>query len=1198
MAAALNRDLDRIGRLLVWWRAQFKLICSVATILACLWFFSLIDVFVQYSRFGRITSWIILIGLVVAAVRWIQKTMAHHLTTLGVAAEMELSFPELDNRLINYLQFSHNPTKDPFKAAYTKKGAPKYSSLDLKRMKNLTLFKRSLAALGLSAGLLLLPGAFMGKAWGTAVWRVVNPFSNVAPVCLTHILEVKPGDTTVLKGSSVVLVASIQGKGGHEVRLDVDPDDGAKTTYALGSITKSEADDFKHHIAKVGTSLRYRFRAGDAPPTGWYKVTARPPLAFTDLNIAVTPPGYTRRPSAKYDAVGEELLLPIGSKATIDVSCNTPLTSMTISVGDAEPVAMKKTGKATDWTGSVTVSDMGSISLKATDTYGAELTQRIAYTPIPDNPPSIDVIAPTGRIVLSPGEQPKIEFRVIDDYGLVDVAIEQVTNRTEDSPTVKKERQWGGLSGDAFSQVWQGQGADGDGSALEFRIVARDTCPFATNVTTSASIFFNADSREEAAKKLDKLEKNAFVGLQEILELQRRNIATTRKYVPIAQDVSAEQWNETADKQREIRRIMKSLIENPINPLGKLTGTGRKLYVNEMAQVITELATIPNAKEEGRSTFAKKALNLEEKILRQLSFIDSSAGDAQLDRKASALGSMLTALIEGQTSVAKDTAIIVKKGARFGGSLIDRQDDLASDLAEFAKACSEEASQVMANDPTFGQTLAEIGKRCINDKIRDDMFLASDRLDQGKGREAIPFQVTAVKKLQALEDLMNGVLLAEEKEKRVEMLAAIEQAQEKVQKVKALHKKMIEAMDMVKEQEDLSEELVDMMEEEFQELVRNTKEAMLEIPNDLHIFTDLNAANDLIEDVFTVFEEAEFKHDKDGDGIGDDVSPADILEIAFAKEEGILDQMDECEDRMDNWERWLGDDGDIKKVETEAFDKEEMPEEGMALGALPAEVEDLLGELQDHEEEVNEAADDAATNRGMTDFEAGAEVQEGDLSTFSAKGASGSERPDHKEQDGRSNVGRQGMSVGETAAGSGTIGEGDDEITERRTQDGTQSGQVELDGEADTRATGGGKLATGKADDVGMGGGVKRMDSNEAGSWEGMASLMARQADATFAKASMKNIRADSLKAAAHHLRQSADAVAEGDIKAMKEFKKHAMAALVRAKAELEAGPQSGFAIESDSRVLDDVVEGGPDHAPAKYRDLVADYYKRLNETL
>jgi len=223
---------------------------------------------------------------------------------------------------------------------------------------------------------------------------------------------------------------------------------------------------------------------------------------------------------------------------------------------------------------------------------------------------------------------------------------------------------------------------------------------------------------------------------------------------------------------------------------------------------------------------------------------------------------------------------------------------------------------------------------------------------------------------------------------------------------------------------------------------------------------------------------------------------------------------------------------------------------------------------------------------------------EGDIASFAAKGKSGNERPDHKEQDGRSIVGRQGMSVGETAAGGGTINEGDNNIEERRTADPTQSGQVNLDGEADTKATGGGKLATGKADELGMAGGVKRMDSNEAGSWEGMASLMARQADAVYAKASMKNIRVDALKDAAHHLRQSADAVGRGNIRQVREFRKLAVASLQDAKTELAAGPEAGFAVESAPGVLGDVVDSGPDLAPSKYRDLVADYYKRLNETL
>ena len=266
---------------------------------------------------------------------------------------------------------------------------------------------------------------------------------------------------------------------------------------------------------------------------------------------------------------------------------------------------------------------------------------------------------------------------------------------------------------------------------------------------------------------------------------------------------------------------------------------------------------------------------------------------------------------------------------------------------------------------------------------------------------------------------------------------------------------------------------------------------------------------------------------------------------------------------------------------------------------MTTEAEELIGDLLEKQEDMAEEADDGAINTSVPDMIASSEVKEGDVTSFAAKGKSGNETPDHKEQDGRSNVGRQGMSVGETAAGSGTINEGDKNIEERRTQDPTQSGQVDVDGEnIETKATGGGKLGTGKADDLGMDGGVERMDSMEQGSMEGLDALMADKVDSLFAKASMQNVRADSLKDAAHHLRQAADAVARGNIAQLKEHRRMAMAALNKAKAQIDAAATGSFNMQQNASLLDDVVEGGPELAPPKYRSLVAEYYKALNDGL
>ena len=52
------------------------------------------------------------------------------------------------------------------------------------------------------------------------------------------------------------------------------------------------------------------------------------------------------------------------------------------------------------------------------------------------------------------------------------------------------------------------------------------------------------------------------------------------------------------------------------------------------------------------------------------------------------------------------------------------------------------------------------------------------------------------------------------------------------------------------------------------------------------------------------------------------------------------------------------------------------------------------------------------------------------------------------------------------------------------------------------------------------------------------------------------------------------------------------------AKAQIDATAVGTFSMEQVPTLVDDVVEGGPELAPAQYRDLVAEYYKALNKEL
>jgi hypothetical protein len=525
---------------------------------------------------------------------------------------------------------------------------------------------------------------------------------------------------------------------------------------------------------------------------------------------------------------------------------------------------------------------------------------------------------------------------------------------------------------------------------------------------------------------------------------------------------------------------------------------------------------------------------------------------------------------------------------------VTQQDKLSSELIAFIKACRAEASSGQGEDKDQAAFLESVATFCEKEKISNDMLLASEQLEESKANDAVPHERNAYTKLQSARKQFEEVIAKGEKETRQEMIEAIQVADAKLGKLKELTKKLKEEMDKIEDNKNKNTKDFDVMEEEAAEIEKNIKEAMLQIPKDLDIFAHLNVGNDLVEDVSSTFEEV-----KQQEAAAKTPDGGPVAEKAVIKREYLLEAMEKATELLDDFEMWLGKDADTKKITVEAADKEEMPD-GVALTPLQTSMEDIIGDLQKvADEKLDKAADDGAINAATPDMEMGGEITEGDTTTFSAKGKSGNETPDHKEQDGRSNVGRQGMASGETAAGSGTIGKGDDNIEARRTKDPTQSGKVTADGEADTKATGGGKLGSGKGDDWGQSGGTDRMDSGEAGSMAKSLENMAKKTDQAYAQASLKGLRTDSLETAAHHIRQASDAISKGvPISQVAELRRKAIGALKKAKTELGEGSAASLDGQNFISTLTDVIEADQELSPEKYRKLNAAYYKTLNEVM
>lgn len=1190
----LTNQLRQIGKMLNRWSAEVRMTFWMSAILLCLWTFAWLDFALRLSQAGRFTAWAVLVSLgVVALVRFV-KELVRPRTPEAVAVCVEQTFPQLDNHLINLLQFSASVGNDPFKAAYVNMAVPHWNGLDFKAMKDRRRHRRVQIFLVAAVLLTLAPLPVIGSSWTVALWRIVNPFSKVAPVTLTQILNVTPGNTTILQGGSVTLACQAKGRRGHEVWLDVKPADSAQRTYSLGMLKSAGAEGFSNTVHKVTTAIKYRFRAGDAFTPDWYSVDLRPPLAVNSLALEVVPPAYTAIPPKRYDAQSTAITIPAGSVLNLVVVCNAALTSLSVSNG-AVAMAMAPRGDARTWAGSLTVTNGPGLVLEAQSAYNDSVAASLNFEVIPDKAPAIEVISPRQPLTLMPGSSPKIDFRVSDDYGLDDIVIQRVPDQDKKDvpPEVVKTFKWVTSKSQDFTTLWTGEARQARQTGnLVFRIVARDKRPGSANVAMSAPITFIRDSMEKTAKQREELEQATLRDLNRVITLQRTNIELTKKNRAAPGAANAASWTAAAGTQKEIRTITRELLEKGGGRcLGNLVEAVKKLYAHEMGDVIPLLEGISAAKTDAeRAKQSAQALSMEEKILRFLTFGELAVAQSKIEARNTALVGMLSGIIRGEEKIIKTTSL---SASSLPETLVRDQDSLVSDVVAFITACQTEGESSLKEDKDYAAFLTTVIAFCKERNIRGDMVLAAEQLDLKNAAAALAKETSAHRSLIATLRLFDEMRAKAEKEKGEQMIEALQAANKKIEKLKALEKKLIDAMEAVKEFKGQDTKKLDAMEEDFKEMQMNIEEALMQVPKDLDIFTEQNPANDLVEDIMSTFEEVTQAAGSEN------ANPNGVRELAVAKREGMLEAMEKADSNLDALETWLKKAPDALKINTEPFDKEEMPPGGIAAGPLRAKVEEITSDLLKESQDLQSKDQDGAINSATPDMQPDGPTTEGDVANFSAKGQSGNETPDHKEQDGRSNVGRQGMASGENASGSGKIGKGDENIEARRTQDPTSSGQVNLEGEAKTKATGGGKLGTGKADKYGQGGGKDRMDSKEAGSREAMAAMMVKVADATYAEASMKGVRTASFKSAAHHIRQLNDAIAKGaPIDQVAELKRKALGDLKKTRTELSQDNAGDLGDGVGKVSIGDVVDAGPEEAPPKYRDMVSDYFKKLGESL
>jgi hypothetical protein len=324
---------------------------------------------------------------------------------------------------------------------------------------------------------------------------------------------------------------------------------------------------------------------------------------------------------------------------------------------------------------------------------------------------------------------------------------------------------------------------------------------------------------------------------------------------------------------------------------------------------------------------------------------------------------------------------------------------------------------------------------------------------------------------------------------------------------------------------------------------------------------------------------------------GSEKTPAE--EIAVDRDEGMLAGLDKVKERIADMEMWLMDKPDNIKWKQEAWDKNEMP--NIPLVDLPQELEDLVGDLVDKEEEVDEQAQDAASNAATADAPMGWDVADGPISNWSAKGKSGNEKPNANEMAGRSGSGREGNANGELVEGKAKDLEGR-ETKERRTHDPFGEGNIEEENpESKAKATGGGKQS-------GIGGEGGLQGSAPPRHQMGMRDLERRQqevrrnTESVYSKATLMYLPTGELDEAIVLMQKAERQARAGDLAGFAETQRRIVHALQNTRRV--AGGQGAVALDPRHRLptdlRDEMLNAKEEPIPPEFERLVSEYYKAI----
>ena len=441
-----------------WWLFTLLSTAVMATSisLGTLLVFMLTDALLKFPQAVLACLFLIWLGVTVALIVLLCRRLVRSQRGLEATARcVEVEYPELGSNLINVVQLSSDSKNgdrgfcDAAAAqAASQIGAVSFDDAAGKesrwgRFKHCMQTPRDLGesffVLGLLIVIALVCHALIPN-WGSAANRLMKPWQFVPSVGSVEIVSVTPGDTDVLVGSTVEIVAEIKNPQAeaYKAMLFVTPENEEETGYPIA------ADEARVRYTLARSSIvkpfSYRLEIGDSQ-TEVYRVGIRQKPTISEVEVTFKYPAYLDRPAETVVQADADLEAPQYTVAEMRIRPSVP-----IAKGHIQSEGRMFTGRVVE-DGALLVKmpllrDTTSTVHLSNDAGHTDPSPRVNRVHVlPDRPPTIELLKPARETSVSPGADVPVMIRARDDHGLGRARLELKVKKGDSEASDSEEGQ-------------------------------------------------------------------------------------------------------------------------------------------------------------------------------------------------------------------------------------------------------------------------------------------------------------------------------------------------------------------------------------------------------------------------------------------------------------------------------------------------------------------------------------------------------------------------------------------------------------------------------------------------------------------------------------------------------------------------------------------------------------------------------------